>query len=313
MNNNIDISNLVCLLCGSPLLKLKDNDIFCSQKSCRKYEVPYFSVNDKPVLIDFDKSILKKESFVSLQGKSPVNRSRSFFFKKIKNLFTKKNIIVNNNVNFIVSQLIKIDNPQILIVGGGEIGNGLNNFYEQFKNNITAFDIYDSEYVNFIADAHQIPIKNGSFDLVIIQAVLEHVLSPEIVVNEIWRVLKNDALVYAETPFMQQVHEGKFDFLRFTESGHRYLFKKFSHVKSGYILGVGTSLLWSLDYFFSGLFRSRVIGKMVKLFFFWLTYFDNFIPFSFNIDGASGLFFIGRKSDKTINAQQILNYYQGNQ
>ena len=34
-------------------------------------------------------------------------------------------------------------------------------------------------------------------------------------------------IVYAETPFMQQVHEGAYDFTRYTVLGHRYLFKKF--------------------------------------------------------------------------------------
>ena len=58
-------------------------------------------------------------------------------------------------------------------------------------------------------------------DLVIIQAVLEHVMYPNKVVSEIYRVLKNDGLIYSETPFMQQVHEGPYDFSRFTESGHR--------------------------------------------------------------------------------------------
>jgi len=57
----------------------------------------------------------------------------------------------------------------------------------------------------------------------LVQAGLEHVRDLWQVVAEIHRVLKDDGLVYAETPFMQQVHEGPYDFTRFTESGHRYL------------------------------------------------------------------------------------------
>ena len=74
---------------------------------------------------------------------------------------------------------------------------------------------------------------------------------------EIHRVLKPGGLVYAETPFMQQVHEGAYDFTRFTESGHRYLFARFDLIDSGVTAGAGTQLLWSLDYFVRGLFRSR--------------------------------------------------------
>ena len=91
----------------------------------------------------------------------------------------------------------------------------------------------------FIADAHNIPIVNEYFDCVIIQAVLEHVLRPNQVVNEIFRVLKANGIVYSETPFLQQVHEGPYDFTRFTESGHRYLFKNFELIKSGASDGAG--------------------------------------------------------------------------
>ncbi len=84
---------------------------------------------------------------------------------------------------------------------------------------IAAFDIYYSANVQFIADAHSILLRDASVDAVVIQAVLEHVLDPQQVVDEIWRVLKPSGLVYAETPFLQHVHEGAYDFTRFTESG----------------------------------------------------------------------------------------------
>ncbi len=50
--------------------------------------------------------------------------------------------------------------------------------------------------------------------------------------KEIHRVLKDDGIVYADTPFMQQVHEGAYDFTRFTLSGHRWLFKNFALLDS---------------------------------------------------------------------------------
>ena len=74
-------------------------------------------------------------------------------------------------------------------------------------------------------------------DAVICQAVLEHVLEPASAVSEIHRVLRRDGLVYAETPFMQQVHERAYDFSRFTQSGHRWLFRRFSEISAGPIGG----------------------------------------------------------------------------
>jgi SAM-dependent methyltransferase len=152
--------------------------------------------------------------------------------------------------------MLKLNNPRILIVGGGELGSGMDDFYSVLKENIVSFDIYDSVNVQFVADAHMIPFRNDIFDMIIIQAVLEHVLDPHKVVSEITRVLKLQGIVYAETPFMQQVHEGPYDFTRFTESGHRFLFRSYNLISSGYISGVGSALLWSLDFFFSGLLRT---------------------------------------------------------
>ena len=52
-------------------------------------------------------------------------------------------------------------------------------------------------------------------------------------------MLKDDGLVYAETPFLQQVHGGPYDFTRFTHLGHRRLFRKFIELESGATAGAG--------------------------------------------------------------------------
>src|SRR5207244_1565848 len=80
---------------------------------------------------------------------------------------------------------------------------------------------------------------------------------------EIWRVLKPDGLVCAETPFMQQVHGGCYDFIRFSLLGHRRLFQAFEEVRSGIAVGPGTALAWSWTYFltsFCGTGRLRPLA-----------------------------------------------------
>lgn len=206
-----------------------------------------------------------------------------------------------------------IPDPRIFVVGGGEIGSGLEEFYALFHDNIISFDIYDSEAIDFVADGHLIPIRSGYFDLVIVQAVLEHVLNPYQVVSEITRILKKDGIVYAETPFMQQVHEGPFDFTRFTESGHRYLFKEYRLISSGPTSGAGTALIWSLSAFFRGLFRSKSGGKIARILFFWLRFFDRVIPVPYNIDAACGVFFIGQKTNVTVSDLEVIAHYGGSQ
>jgi SAM-dependent methyltransferase len=304
---------LRCVECGNhPLLRV-DNSIYCNNPECFRSSNPFINLNEKPILVDFKESVLDEEIFVSIKGSSAIKRTSIGLMTKIRSLFRIKNKITIRNVSFLENEIKNITEPRILVIGGGEIGSGMDALYERYNGAIISFDIYSSPHINFIADAHNIPIVSEYFDLVIIQAVLEHVTDPQIVVSEIWRVLKFDGIVYAETPFIQHVHEGQFDFTRFTESGHRYLFRRFSVISSGFNLGVATSLLWSLDFFFTGLFRSRLVGRLIRILFFWIQYLDQLIPESYNIDGACGVYFTGRKKPEKISQKDILNHYKGSQ
>lgn len=191
----------------------------------------------------------------------------------------------------------------------GTIGKGMESLYHSDKIEIVSFDVYSSEYISFIADANNIPLHDCTFDAVLIQYVLEHVAQPHTVVSEIERVLKTDGIVYSETRFLEQVHEAAYDFTKFTLSGHPYLFKNFSEIKSGISMGIGMHLLWTIEYFFRGLFRSKFIGKIFNLMFFWLRYFDNLIGDNYNIDMADSFYFIGKKTKNNVFTVQDLPYY----
>lgn len=303
----------ICPVCRTSSLQKREEAFFCADKACRKFEEPFNIVNSKPVLIDFKHSLSSEQSFKSYSGKSVVPRRTSSIVQLLRAIFVGKSKKSIQNFDYLKKEMLRLNNPRILIVGGGELGSGMDDFYSVLKENIVSFDIYDTVNVQFVADAHMIPFKNDIFDLIIIQAVLEHVLDPHKVVSEITRVLKQQGIVYAETPLMQQVHEGPYDFTRFTESGHRFLFRSYNLISSGYISGVGSSLLWSLDFFFSGLFRTRYAGKAIRMLFFWLRFVDTIVPDSFNIDGACGVYLIGRKSESTMKEYEIVAYYQGSQ
>jgi SAM-dependent methyltransferase len=193
------------------------------------------------------------------------------------------------------------------------MGAGMRQLYEAPDIGIVSFDIYLSDLTQIAADAHGIPLRDGAVDGVVVQAVLEHVLEPETVVQEIRRVLKPGGVVYAETPFMQQVHEGAHDFTRYSESGHRYLFRHFRELKSGSVSGPGSVLLWSMDYLSRGLFRSNLAGRLVRVGFFWLRWLDRLVPESYAIDGASGVYFMGQLSSGPITPRSAIERYRGAQ
>jgi hypothetical protein len=146
--------------------------------------------------------------------------------------------------------------------------------------------------------------------------VLEHVVDPYTCVREIHRVLRKDGFVYAESPFMQQVHEGKYDFLRFTHLGHRRLFRNFSEIDSGATCGPGMALAWAYSYFIYSFFKSkkirRIITPLVHFSSFFLKYFDSILinkPGTY--DAASGFFFWGQKSNITLDDRELLTLYKG--
>ncbi len=275
----------------------------------------YPVTGNKPVLIDFENSVVNRNDVVETSATSLIERpSYTFVRKFIKSLLSPEKMSTKRNIAIFIDKLKgAAKRPTVLVVGGGSVGQGMSALYDDPDVAVTAFDIYAAPHVQFVADAHDIPIIDGHFDGAVIQAVLEHVLEPQRVADEIWRVLKPCGLVYAETPFMQQVHEGAYDFTRLTESGHRHLFRRFARIDSGASGGPGRQLMWSVDYFARSVFRSRIAGKIAKLAFFWARYFDDVIPESYAIDGASGVFFLGTKSNEVMTPKMIIEAYRGAQ
>jgi SAM-dependent methyltransferase len=260
----------------------------------------YSAVDRWPVLVDFDSSILNPSTLApTREPQSPATWGTS-----------RPHPDVQRNLD----KFRKLIEPgqTVLVVGGGVNAHGVT-LYDDPDVNVIGFDIYPSQLTQFVADGHQIPLVTGSVDAVLIQAVLEHVLDPWRVVAEIRRVLRTGGIVYAETPFLQQVHEGAYDFTRFTDSGHRWLFREFDLIDSGAIGGPGLQAVWTIDYLTRGLLRSPRAGGCSRRLTRWLQHLDNRIPPDYRIDAAACVYFLGRKSETAITARDMADYYQGAQ
>ena len=262
-----------------------------------------------PVLLPMNSVAGEEVALASL-----VPRRRRPMIRAISRFISGANRVAPINAKKFL-QLLRDDSnrPRILVVGAGLIGDGSELLYESADVDIIAFDIYCTENVQLVADAHKIPLADSCVDGVWVQAVLEHVVMPEEAVGEFHRVLKDGGLVYSESPFMQQVHEGRFDFQRFSESGHRWLFRKFDLVNSGVVWGPGWTLQWSIRYFFWGLTRSRTLGLVLSAPFMFVRWFDRWMPRGFRSDGASNLFFMGRKAGNEISVEELILFYKGAQ
>lgn len=262
----------------------------------------------QPILIDFAKSLCRTEFFAAAEINVSVIGKRSNVGRMIKGAMTGSRRVSRGNVEQLKALLPS--NPLVLMVGAGTQGAGCELLYEDQQVRQIAFDIYPSTLTQFVADAHQIPLPDASLDGVVVQAVLEHVLDPATVVSEIYRVLRPGGIVYAETPFMQQVHEGAYDFTRFTELGHRWLWREFEEIRRGVIGGPGLSLYWSSRYFWRALLRNQLVADVVSFPYLFFALFDNFLPMDRKIEGANGVSFLGRKG-VSLSQEQLISCYLG--
>jgi SAM-dependent methyltransferase len=300
---------LACPNCRASLAT-KGECFKCTNGACGR---SYSAMGGQPILVDFDESILTEDELKASAAGSAIQRGKAGGVKRrtAQVLLPSNRMAALNAARLIELASSLSKRPNILVVGGGSKGEGTEQLYSASELQLISFDIYASELTQFVADAHQIPLVEASMDAVWIQAVLEHVLDPWRVVCEIHRVLKPSGIVYAETPFLQQVHEGAYDFTRFTESGHRWLFRQFDEVDTGVVLGAASQLLWSIEHVARGLSRSVKVGVLAKIALFWLRFLDRMIPRAYASDAASAIYFLGRKSHSTIGPKDIIAFYKG--
>ncbi len=304
---------LRCPTCHAKLKQVGEQ-FECTNSEC----ATHFPVVDGiPVLINEQSSVFSINDFTS--------RRKTFFDNVSENKITNalrrfvptigKNVAGKSNYSRMSDVLLKQSaSPRVLVIGGSILGEGM----ESLANN-TAIDFIETD-VSFgpramlICDAHDIPFDDESFDGVIAQAVLEHVVGPYRCSEEIYRVLKKQGVVYAETPFIQQVHGGRYDFTRFTYLGHRRLFRRFEEIDGGAACGPGMALAWSYKYFLLSFATSRLSKAFLRLFAkltsFYLKYFDYYlINKPATLDAASAYYFMGRKSDQVLSDRDLIKLY----
>jgi SAM-dependent methyltransferase len=310
------LSIAACPRCRSRLIPCADADpsraYRCTNGRCGLAEEGFPLLAGQPVLIDFATSIMDRDGIVGRNGGSVQNRDvdGTWLRTHVHRLLCGH----NHNARRVAAELTdelkrRPGTPRVLIVGGGTVGTGASSLCTDREVEAISLDLYASPNTTLVADGHRLPLVDGSVDAVWIQAVLEHVLDPSAVVAEIHRVLKPDGVVFADTPFMQQVHEGIYDFTRFTLHGHRWLFRRFEVIDAGVTRGAGTGLVWSIRYFIRALTRNTHAGTLLTLPFFWLRYLDQLLDNGMSADAASGVFFVGRRSDTSLAPKDMVGFY----
>lgn len=303
---------MCCPRCNASLLTKDLENTYCSDPNCIYFTCGFPVISGQPVLIDFENSIFDPAPFTDGRGSVlPRDDTGRNWRTKLKRLISGENPIAPVISERMIAHVMSMGSPpRILVIGGGAIGSGTNSLYANTSVQVVGTDVYASYNTHFVVDGHHLPFREEVFDGVWIQAVLEHVLNPGIVAEEIHRVLKVGGVVYADTPFMQQVHEGAYDFTRFTLSGHRWLFRKFQQIEAGAVGGTGTATIWSIRYLLRALGLGGKAATLLILPFFWLRFLDRFTRRRPNADGASGVYFYGIKSGSIVSPKDMVAYYE---
>jgi len=125
-------------------------------------------------------------------------------------------------------------------------------------------DIEPSSRADIIADAHQLPLKDNSIDLIIANNVIEHLHDPQTALAEMKRVLVPGGHVYFTVPFLYPIHEAPRDFARFTKFGLQKLFSDFRNLEI-YARGGWFSTTALFFYKMSHLLDKLYLGSIVRV------------------------------------------------
>ncbi len=155
---------------------------------------------------------------------------------------------------------------------------------------------------DYLCPAEKIPIKNNTFDTVILTEVLEYVDNVEKTIREIVRITKKNSYIIVSVPFLVPVH-GDFhlDKRRYTEENLRKLFLqnnlKIIHFEyMGSVISVIFDLI-AITFGYSAEKKNFFLLRILNLTRFIFKFLDSF--FSYNAKFiTTGYFFILKNSKK---------------
>jgi len=196
----IDI--LICPDCKTGNLNVNDEKVVC--ENCdNKF---FFDINQNQIVFKELYTPKKVEEDVFSLNE---NKKKNFSWRELNYLK--------------IEQFVKdfpVDSVCIDI-GSGPMTN--KNLLKKF-NNIIYMDGAKFNSVNIVCDFEKVvPLKSNSADAIILSNVLEHIFSPQTLLKEIYRVLKNNGKCLILVPYSIKLHQEPHDYFRYT----KYALKKF--------------------------------------------------------------------------------------
>lgn len=104
----------------------------------------------------------------------------------------------------------------------------------RYSKDFVSVDLYDhSSLIDYHYDIHDLKFCDCEFDVVVCNAVLEHVENPHKAISELFRVLKSGGQIWVEVPMNQPYHPAPADYWRVTLPGLELWLRNFKKISSG--------------------------------------------------------------------------------
>jgi SAM-dependent methyltransferase len=151
--------------------------------------------NKKPD-IDYFTRIVEPKKFIDYSQNN---------FKTLQKYGTR----LDRRIQFYLKK-ISMNNQQVKVLDLG-CGSGGNKDYLASIGikEVVMLDI-DNNIADLLGDAHNLPFKSSTFDLVLATAVTEHLYNPFIAYKEIRRILRSDGILLATVSFWEKWHDNSY-------------------------------------------------------------------------------------------------------
>lgn len=134
------------------------------------------------------------------------------------------------------------------------------NFLLQYADEYIGVDWSESVHStneNIVADLNEIiPVDSEVADSIISISVLEHLHNPQQMLNEAFRILKNEGAIVLQVPWQWWIHEAPHDYFRYTPYCLMHMFKKAGFDDIAVESQCGFFTMWFLKFNY---FSSRII------------------------------------------------------
>ncbi len=132
---------------------------------------------------------------------------------------------------------------------------------------VTTVDIAKQPGTDLVGDVANLPLADGSIDLIVATGLLEHIDDEQKFIHEVYRLLKPGGEVHIEVPFLQQYHDDPIDCRRYTMPGlaHFLTQRGFEPIDTGCHIGPSVTIATLNAYYVALLFEGDgIISKVAS-------------------------------------------------